>query len=281
MARFCDGVSDHASCHYEDRQEYAPHFGSFVQRGGACVERRRSPRRVDRPVYKGRLVIAVSESDVTRRRVVVCDYGIGNLRSVVYGLSAAGINAELITTPEQAIGASAVILPGVGAFGSCADALRNSGFDQVVIQAQVLGVATLAICVGLQLLFEGSDESPAVEGLAILPGVVRELPSMVKKPQMQWNIVNDDGCIDRRDHQALRDSVGKNAWMYFVHSYAARPTNDTALVADYGVAFTAAIAKGNLWATQFHPEKSSLAGRRLLHGFGSLIDNAPATLVLQ
>jgi len=197
--------------------------------------------------------------------LAVLDYGIGNLRSAEKALLMVGGDARLVTSPEQAEGASGVVLPGVGAFAACAAALRDSGLDKVVLRAQEEGVYLLGVCVGYQLLFAGSDEDPDAEGLGILEGRVRRLPGEVKLPQMQWN------TVEARPGSELFAGLGDRPWFYFVHSYAPVPEGDAADaitgVADYGGPFAAAVETGRLAGVQFHPEKSGRDGLALLRGF--------------
>lgn len=197
-----------------------------------------------------------------RPLVAVLDYGIGNLRSAEKGLERAGADARLTTDHGLIAEAEAVVLPGVGAFGAVMDALRASDLEEPVHAAAESGRPFLGICVGMQMLFEESEESPGVRGLGILPGRISWLPEDVKRPQMQWNRLE---VLDP-DSPLLAGLEG--AWMYFVHSLAARtrPEMVTA-VCDYGGPVTAAVAAGNVWATQFHPEKSGESGRRLLTNF--------------
>lgn len=194
--------------------------------------------------------------------VAVCDYGIGNLRSAQKALERVGADARLVTRPEEAAGAAGVVLPGVGAFGRCMEALRASGLDAVVLDAVARGVPFLGICVGLQMLYEASEESPGVAGLGVLPGTVRRLPAGVKRPQMQWNVLE----LTRPAHPMF-DGTGEPCWMYFVHSFAPAPSDEVVATCDYGGPVVAAVARERLWATQFHPEKSGAAGLRLLANF--------------
>jgi len=194
--------------------------------------------------------------------VAVLDYGIGNLSSAQKALVRTGADARLTRDAGLVADADGVVLPGVGAFGACMDALRTSGLDGVAVRAATGDRPFLGVCVGMQLLFEGSDESPGVPGLGVLPGTLRRLPDGVKRPQMQWNVV------DVRRPSRLFASVDDPVWMYFVHSFAA-PADAPGVVAtcDYGGPFAAAIERGPLWATQFHPEKSGSVGLELLRGF--------------
>ena len=193
--------------------------------------------------------------------IAVLDYGIGNLRSAQKALEKVGAEAALVTCPEAAEGAAGVVLPGVGAFGRCMEELRASALDQVALRAVSAGTPFLAICVGMQMLYRSSEESPGVEGLGVLPGVVRALPESVKRPQMQWNVLR----VVRET--PLLEGLGDQAWAYFVHSYAPEPTDDVVAVCDYGGPVVAAVQRGGLWATQFHPEKSGAVGLGLLRNF--------------
>jgi imidazole glycerol-phosphate synthase subunit HisH len=198
-------------------------------------------------------------------RIAVLDYGIGNLGSVNNALRHVGANAELVTTADAAAGADGIVLPGVGAFGACMNALRASGLDAVALDAARNGTPLLAVCVGLQLLYEASEESPGVSGLGVLPGTLRRLPAGVKHPQMQWNrVVAPKG---RTSSSALMDALGVDPWVYFVHSFAAPMSDEVVGVCDYGGEVVAAVEHGSVWAAQFHPEKSSTAGLALLDAF--------------
>ncbi len=197
-------------------------------------------------------------SESNRPRIAVLDYGIGNLRSAQKGLERAGADAHLTADPTTIADADAVVLPGVGAFGACMDALDRTGLSEQARLAVESGRPFLGICVGMQLLYEGSEESPGRSGLGLLPGVVELLRGDVKRPQMQWNRVN----VVHPDHPLLL--AVDRSWMYFVHSYAAPHGAEVIATVDYGGPVPAAVARNNVWATQFHPEKSADAGRRLL-----------------
>ncbi len=208
----------------------------------------------------------IADPLVTERspRVAVLDYGIGNLRSAVKALELVGATAALTADPGVIATADAVVLPGVGAFGRCMEALRAAGLDGPAVAAVDSGRPFLGICVGMQMLFDGSEESPGVSGLGIVPGVVRWIPPGVKRPQMQWNTVQ----VQRSD-DPMFDHLGIDPWLYFVHSLAADPTDpaDVAATCDYGTRLVAAVRHSNVFATQFHPEKSGRAGLQLLHNF--------------
>lgn len=200
--------------------------------------------------------------------IAVLDYGIGNLRSAEKAFQHLGADARLVDRPDDAAAADGVVLPGVGSFGPCASALRASGLDGAVFEAVERGVPFLGICVGFQLLYEGSDEDPSAEGLAVLPGVVRGLPNGVKHPQMQWN------QLDRRTgaRSSMLAGLHDPAWVYFVHSFAPELTDDTTSTCEYGAPVTASAEHGAVWGTQFHPEKSGATGLAILANFVSAVD---------
>jgi imidazole glycerol-phosphate synthase subunit HisH len=193
--------------------------------------------------------------------IAVLDYGIGNLRSAEKALVRVGADAHLTDDPGLIRDAAGVVLPGVGAFGRCMEALEASGLAELAVEAASSGRPFLGICVGMQLLYQGSEESPDVPGLGVLPGTIRRLPDGVKRPQMQWNIVRPVRPTP------LLAGIPEPAWVYFVHSYAAEPDERTVVTCDYGGPMVAAVEQGNLWATQFHPEKSGAAGLRILANF--------------
>ena len=198
-----------------------------------------------------------------RPRVAVLDYGIGNLRSAQKALERVGADAVLTQDATLVSAADAVVLPGVGAFGACMDALRDVQLETVTHDAVASGVPFLGICVGMQMLFDGSEEDPDARGLGIIPGQVKWIPSSVQRPQMQWNQLNI-----RRDEPMFSD-LGEHPWMYFVHSLHGVPTDSDCVAAtvQYGDTLNVAFRKGNVFATQFHPEKSATAGLGLLHNF--------------
>jgi glutamine amidotransferase len=203
--------------------------------------------------------------------IAVLDYGIGNLRSAEKALQYLGADARLVPDPDQAAWAEAFVLPGVGSFGRCMEALCASGLDRVARAAISEHKPFLGICVGMQMLYEGSEESPAVTGLGVLPGVVTKLPDGVKRPQMQWNRLS----LLRADDPLLA-GLGPEPWVYFVHSYAPPLGDDVIATCDYGGPVAAAAARGRVWATQFHPEKSGATGLALLANFVKAAGSAPS-----
>ena len=204
---------------------------------------------------------------VSGPKIAVLDYGIGNLRSAEKALQHVGAAARLVADPAEVEAADAVVLPGVGAFGACARALRESGLDSVSLQAIEAGVPFFGVCIGFQLLYSGSVESPGAEGLGIFPGTVSPLAASEKHPQMQWNQLTP--VPSDSDPAPLR-SLGPAPWVYFVHSYAPPIGPETVAVCDYGGPVAAVVARGNLWGAQFHPEKSGRTGLAMLANFVAL-----------
>ena len=196
-------------------------------------------------------------------KVAVLDYGIGNLRSAQKAFEILGAEAHLTADKELVLGSDGVVLPGVGNFGKCAKALTDSGVRELAFLAVENDLPFLGICVGMQLLYEISDESPNAEGLGLLTGKVKLLENAPRIPQMQWNQIQVEG-----DSPLLRGL--EDEWFYFVHSYAAEQNhlqNITIATCTYGSSVIAAVQKGSLYGTQFHPEKSGKAGQLLLQNF--------------
>ena len=201
-----------------------------------------------------------------RPRLAVLDYGIGNLRSAEKALEHQGADARLTTDVAEIEAADGLVLPGVGHFGACMQALRDRGLDELARVAIAADRPFLGICVGAQMLFDGSEEAPEVAGIGAVPGTNRRLPAGVKHPQMQWN------RLDVARPSAMLAGLAEPTWMYFVHSYAPVPDPSVAADAvvatcDYGGPVVAAVEYGSVWATQFHPEKSSDTGLALLGNF--------------
>jgi imidazole glycerol-phosphate synthase subunit HisH len=196
-------------------------------------------------------------------QIAVVDYGMGNIRSVSKALERVAPRAQVAVTadPARIRAADRVVVPGQGAMPDCMRQLAASGARDAVIDS-TRAKPFLGICIGMQMLFESSEESPGVTGLGIVPGTVRLLAGDVKRPQMQWNL------LERRGDPELLHLVPDPAWAYFVHSYAAE-TDDALVIAtcDYGGPVVAAVEQGSVWATQFHPEKSSRTGLAVLQAF--------------
>ena len=195
--------------------------------------------------------------------IAVLDYGIGNLRSAQKGLQFVGADARLTSDLKLIADADAVVLPGVGNFGACMTALRGAGLEAAVHDAIATTRPFLGICVGMQMLFESSEESPGVSGLGVIAGEIRWLPDDVQKPQMQWNQLK----IVKQDQ--MFTGISETPWMYFVHSLSATPQQQSVVVANcnYGKDLVAAIRSENIFATQFHPEKSATEGLKILENF--------------
>jgi imidazole glycerol-phosphate synthase subunit HisH len=200
---------------------------------------------------------------VNEGTIVVLDYGIGNLASAEKAFVHLGARARLVREPAEVRGAAGVVLPGVGAFGRCASALEESGLGAEARWAIESGLPFLGICVGFQLLYEDSAESPGARGLGFFGGTVGPLAATVKCPQMQWNRLV--ACGDRPS--GLLDGVGDAPFVYFVHSYAPPVGPETVALCEYGGPVAAAAERDNVWGTQFHPEKSSTVGLGVLANF--------------
>ena len=213
------------------------------------------------------MVVVVSGE---RPLIAVLDYGIGNLRSAQKSLEHHGADARLTADPAVVRDAAAVVLPGVGAFGACMDAVERTGVDELAHEAAEAGKPFLGICVGMQLLYEASEETPGRKGLGILPGECRRITGDVKLPQMQWNIVE----VVRPS--PLYAGITPPIWMYFVHSYAAPMSDLVTATCDYGGPVVASVHRDNVHAAQFHPEKSSSAGKAFVDNFVVMARTAAA-----
>lgn len=196
--------------------------------------------------------------------ITMVDYGIGNLRSVQKALEYVGGEVTLTSAPEAIRRAEKLVLPGVGAFGAGMDALRERGLVEPLCQVAASGAPLLGICLGMQLLFETSEEMGRHRGLGLLPGrVVRFTGDSLKVPHMGWNQIEHDGR-----HPLLRN-VPDGAHAYFVHSYYCRPADPQATLAEteYGARFPALAGRDNVVGIQFHPEKSQVVGLQILKNF--------------
>jgi glutamine amidotransferase len=199
--------------------------------------------------------------------IAVIDYGAGNLRSVRNALTHLGADVITLDTPEGLDRADKIVLPGVGAFGAGMAALRSAGFEGPLKEAVAAGVPLIGICLGMQYLFESSDEMGLHRGLGLLPGRVTRFPADGPKvPHIGWNQLHI-----RRDHPLLA-GIEDGAYAYFVHSYyvhAGEP-DDVLATTDYGIEVAAVVARGNLFGIQPHPEKSQAVGLRILRNFVEL-----------
>lgn len=204
--------------------------------------------------------------------VAVLDYGIGNLRSAQKALQHCGADARLTADPLLVADAAAVVLPGVGAFGACMQALRAAGLEQVVHDAVSSTRPFMGICVGMQMLFSDSQEDPDDAGLGVIPGTIEWITDQLPRPQMQWNQL-DLTTSPAGEVDPMFDGLGEHPWVYFVHSLHGVPTDPSVVAATcrYGGTVNAAFRLGNVFATQFHPEKSGPDGLALLRNFVQLV----------
>lgn len=199
---------------------------------------------------------------------VIIDYGAGNIKSVEKALLALGQEVVITDDADTILNAERIILPGVGAFGNAMAQLEKTGLDEVIREAVRRKIPFLGICLGLQLLFEKSDEALGVKGLGILKGEVKKIPAQkgLKIPHMGWNSLNI------KPQARLFDGIANNSYVYFVHSYylKAEDENIVAASTEYSTHIHASVESGNIFACQFHPEKSSDVGLRILKNFASL-----------
>ncbi len=200
--------------------------------------------------------------------IAIVDYGAGNLMSVHNSLDFLGAENRVAASPEQIMDAAGVILPGVGAFPDAMDALRGSGLLEAVLEAAETK-PFLGICLGMQLLFEESDEVRLCKGLGLLPGRIERIGTALKLPQIGWN------ALEILRPNALTAGLKPGDYVYFVHSFQAKPSNrdDIACVTDYGIEVPAMVARGQLFGCQFHPEKSGEAGLSILRNFARLTED--------
>ena len=197
--------------------------------------------------------------------IAVIDYDAGNIKSVEKALDFLGQEADVTGEKEKILAADHVILPGVGAFGDAMENLRSRGLDQVIYEVIRRGTPFLGICLGLQLLFERSDEAPGAEGLGVLKGEILRIPESdgLKIPHMGWN------SLHLQNNGWLFRGVEENAYVYFVHSYYLKAADESIVKAstEYGTHIHASVEKDNVFACQFHPEKSSDVGLKILKNF--------------
>ena len=195
-------------------------------------------------------------------KITIIDYGMGNLYSVANAVAAVGGEPCVTRDADEVAAAEKIILPGVGAFGDCMANLHKSGLVPAIMDALHGGKPFLGICLGMQVLFEGSDEAPGVAGLGFFPGRVKYLTTSQKIPHMGWN------RLQLRSPSPLLQGA-QDSYVYFVHSFHCEPRDARIITAvcDYGTEITASVGRGNVQAFQFHPEKSSRAGLSLLRAF--------------
>ena len=199
--------------------------------------------------------------------IAVIDYGVGNLFSVEKALAALGAEVRVTSDAAEIAAADKIVLPGVGAFGDCMKNLTATGLIPTIRACVAKGTPLLGICVGLQILFEGSEESPGVAGLGLLKGMVRKIQAPgLKVPHMGWNSLI---ITEPRQSVDLFRNLSVKPYVYFVHSYHAVPADRSIITSAtvYGELLTASVAAGNIQATQFHPEKSGDVGLTILKNF--------------
>jgi glutamine amidotransferase len=204
-------------------------------------------------------------------RISILDYGMGNLRSVEKALEHVGVTATITNDPSEVQAADGVILPGVGAFPRAMERIRELGLDELIAERREAGVPILGICLGLQLLFESTTELGGATGLGLFDGPVAELEAEgLKVPHIGWSPVRWER------ESRLAEGIPSETPFYFVHSFAPRPSGDELLgSAEYGSRFCCAAERDNVFGVQFHPEKSSAAGLRLLSNFAGVCAKSP------
>lgn len=198
-------------------------------------------------------------------KIAIFDYDVGNLKSISNALAYLGLSYQITGERRELEAADALILPGVGAFPDAADKLKATGLDKI-LQKQAEQKPILGICLGMQLLFDDSDEGRVCPGLGMIRGQVRRISTPLKLPHIGWN------TLTFIQESPLFCHVDKHSSVYFVHSYAATGVSpdDLLAVTDYGVPVTAAVGRGNVFGCQFHPEKSGEVGLQILRNFGDL-----------
>jgi glutamine amidotransferase len=197
--------------------------------------------------------------------VAIIDYGVGNLRSVEKAFAATG--CEAIVSGDESVlrAAERLVLPGVGAFAACMKALKERGFDRLLMERVSEGTPLLGVCVGMQLLFDESEEFGATQGLGLLRGSVRRFSGELIVPHVGWNRIHQT-----RAHE-LFEGIEEGSFCYFVHSFYCEPLDENVVVGEteYGVRYASVVADGNICGVQFHPEKSQDVGLRMLKNFAT------------
>lgn len=195
--------------------------------------------------------------------MTIIDYGVGNLRSVEKAFQASGVDATVSADARVLRAAEKLVLPGVGAFRACMSGLAERGFTDLVRERVAEGTPLLGVCVGMQMLFEESEEFGRTEGLGFLSGRVRRFKADLRVPQVGWN------QVEWSNNHPLSDGLQSGEFFYFVHSYLCEPEDASVVVGEteYGGKYASVVARGNVCGVQFHPEKSQAAGLRLLSNF--------------
>lgn len=207
-------------------------------------------------------------------RVAIIDYGVGNLRSVEKAFAATGCEASISSDESFLRSAERLVLPGVGAFAACMKALQETGFDRLVRERATAGTPLLGVCVGMQLLFEESEEFGSTRGLGLLKGRVRRFDGDLVVPQVGWNRI-----YQKRPH-ALFEGIENGSFCYFVHSFYCEPQDDAVVAGEteYGRRYASVVAQGNVCGVQFHPEKSQDVGLRMLRNFATDEHGSPTQI---
>ena len=202
--------------------------------------------------------------------VAIIDYGVGNLRSVEKAFAATGCKAIISSDESVLRGAERLVLPGVGAFAACMKALKEHGFDRLVKQRASEGTPLLGVCVGMQILFDESEEFGSTQGLGLLRGSVRRFGKDLVVPHVGWNRIRQ-----KRSH-GLFEGIEEGSFCYFVHSFYCEPVDEAVVVGEteYGVRYASVVAEGNVCGVQFHPEKSQEIGLRMLKNFSRSVATA-------
>ncbi len=205
-----------------------------------------------------------------RKMIAIIDYGAGNIQSVSKALAHIGCEAFITRDRDKILKADGAVLPGVGSFGDTMNTMNEYGIKDTVIEYTKSGKPFLGICLGLQLLFPKSEESPETKGLGIFDGSITKIPSGegLKIPHIGWN------SLDIKKSDGLFKGIGKNPYVYFVHSFFLNASDKSIVSAqtEYGVTIDAAVEKGNVFATQFHPEKSGETGLKILKNFADIVN---------
>ncbi|GAB6136831.1 imidazole glycerol phosphate synthase subunit HisH [Halanaerobaculum tunisiense] len=203
--------------------------------------------------------------------IKIIDYGMGNLKNVAKGFAQVGYEAEITRDPQEILSAEGVVLPGVGAFGDAMDNLQKLKLVEPLQEVVKQGTPLLGICLGLQLLFTTSEEFGSTKGLDIISGQVKKFPADLglKIPHIGWN------QLELNQETKLYNKLDDGIFQYFVHSYYVKPEDEEviATTTDYGMEFVSSIAQDNIYAVQFHPEKSSQDGLQILKNFGQIVNN--------
>ena len=203
-------------------------------------------------------------------KIVIIDYGMGNLRNVQKAFEHIGIAADISSQGQDLLNAAGLVLPGVGAFGDAMDNLRNAGLVDPIQQSVARGKPLIGICLGLQLLFQSSNEMGEHQGLGLLPGHVVRFGDELKVPHIGWNQLD---FAEQAVSSPLLKGIANHEHAYFVHSYHAVPVDDKCILTttSYGIDFVSMVQRENVFGAQFHPEKSQEVGLQILHNYAEIV----------